>query len=148
MTSMASMSAAEVVANYYEAYQAGDLVRTATLVHEDCIIDEPDFLPYGRVDIIGAQDMFDRIGGTFFQLFREDTRLEETCYFEHGSSVITSSIWIMTGKFTGETIRCHYQEYFEVEDGRIRLMRPFYHAARAMLAEIDAAEKAGVSLEL
>ncbi|MEQ9590775.1 MAG: nuclear transport factor 2 family protein [Parvibaculaceae bacterium] len=148
MTSLAPKSPADVVSSYYEAYQAGDLVRTASFVHEDCIVDEPDFLPYGRVNIVGAQDMFERIGGTFFRLFQEDTRLEGTRYFEHGDSVITSGVWIMTGKFTGNTIRCHYQEYFEIEDGRIRLMRPFYHAAKDMLAEIDAAEKTGVSLEL
>lgn len=137
-----------VVQQYYDAYQAGDLERTASLVALDCIIDEPTFLPYGRIEVIGAQAMFDKIGGVFFKLFTADTRLEDTRYFADGDAVITNAVWIMTGLHTGRTIRCHYQEYFEVADGRITLMRPFYHAAKEMLEEIVAAEAAGVDVSL
>lgn len=139
-----SFSALEVVRNYYEAYAVGDLEEAARWVHEDCDIDEPDFLPYGRIPIRGAYEMYEKIGGVFFTLFKEDTRLENTRYFVEGDSVITNAVWIMNGRHTGREIRCHYQEYFDVRDGRISVMRPFYHSAREMLEEIAAATAAGV----
>jgi len=55
---------------------------------------------------------------------------------------------VMTGLHTGREIRCHYQEYFEVENDHITVMRPFYHAAKEMLDEIAAAESRGIDLSL
>lgn len=136
----------EVVRRYYDAYAQGDLVDTASWVHEDCIIDEPTFLPYGRIDVIGAHAMFDHVGGVFFQLFAPETGLEDTRYFEDGSDVITNAVWVMTGLHTGRTLRCHYQEFFTVRDGKISLMRPFYHAAKEMIEEMEAAEMKGIDL--
>lgn len=141
-----SLTPTDVVRNYYDAYATGDLGATEGWVHPDCVIDEPDFLPYGRISVIGAQSMFEKIGGVFFTLFHEDTQLEGTRYFENGNSVITNAVWVMRGRHTGRTIRCHYQEYFEVADGKITLMRPFYHAAREILEEIDAAKASGIKV--
>lgn len=138
------MSPADVVRAYYEAYQIGDLVKTAEYVHPDCEIDEPDFLPYGRVPVTGAEGMFRLIGGMFFQVFEPDTHLTDIRYFELADAVITNAIWHMTSRHSGKTIACHYQEYFEVRDGRIGLMRPFYHSARDMAEAFAAAEAAGV----
>lgn len=136
----------DVIRNYYDSYVEGDLEKVAEWVHRDCIIDEPDFLPYGRVSVIGAQEMFYKIGGVFFTLFYEDAALEDTRYFENGNAVISNAIWTMKGRHTGRTIRGHYQEYFEVRDGKISVMRPFYHAARQMLEEIEAAKAKGVKV--
>lgn len=138
----------DIVLSYYAAYMAGDLETVERLVHPNCIIDEPSFLPYGQVPVVGFKAMHRLIAETFTKVFREDFSLDDTRIFENGSSVIAQSIWRMTPKFGGAAINCHYHELFEVDNGQIILMRPFYHAVAEMSAAFDAARAAGVDLDL
>jgi len=139
------MTPSDVIRHYYDACTRGE-EETARWMHDDCIVDEPTFLPYGRIDVIGVRAMFRHVGGVFFRLFAPDAHLEDTRYFEDGDAVVAVSRWVMTGLHTGRTIDGHYHEYFEVRDGRVALMRPLYHAAGEMIAEMDAARAAGVDL--
>lgn len=141
-----TMTPSETVRAYYESYRNPDREKTDSYVHPECRIEEPTFLPYGRIGIIGAKAMHQNVGGVFRKVFVPGSRLTDIKYFEHDGCVITNAVWHMTGKYTGRHIPCHYQEYFEFKDGKISLMRPFYHAAKEMLEEFAAAEAAGVEL--
>jgi ketosteroid isomerase-like protein len=138
------MTPSETIRAYYDSFR-NDRENTDSYVHLECVIDEPTILPWGKYEIIGAASMHHHVGGIFRKVF-SDSRLENTRYFEEGGCVVATSIWHMTGKHTGRQIPCQYHEYFEFRDGKISLMRPFYHAAKEMLEECAAAEAAGLEL--
>jgi hypothetical protein len=139
------MTPGETIRSYYDNYRKNrELVDS--YVHPDCLVDEPTFLPWARDAIRGAQEMHHQVGGVFRKVFEPETRLSDIRLFELDNCVISNAVWHMTGKFTGREIACHYQEYFEFTDGKITVIRPFYHAAKEMLEAFAAAEAAGVEL--
>jgi ketosteroid isomerase-like protein len=139
------MTPTETVRAYYASFRQPDREITDAYMDPTAPVDEPSFLPYGQVEIIGPKEMHRLVGSVFLKLFA-DSKLTDTRYFVDGGDVIASSIWHMTGKFTGRRIPCHYHEYFEIKDGKITAIRTFYHAAKEMLEEMAAAEAAGVDL--
>jgi ketosteroid isomerase-like protein len=140
------MTPSEKVRAYYASYKNPDREITDAFMDPACVVDEPTFLPYGQVEIIGPKEMHRLVGSVFLKLFA-DSKLTDTRCFEEGDDVIASSVWHMTGKFTGKRIPCHYHEYFEFnKDGKISAIRTLYGAAKEMLEEMAAAEAAGVDL--
>ena len=142
------MTSKDVVRDYYAAYLRGDLASVEALVHPQCIIDEPDFLPYGRVPVVGFPAMQELIAGTFATVFHDDIALDEMRLFEEGDDIIAQCIWRMTPRYGGPRIDCHYHEYFGIRAGQIVSIRPFYHAVDQMAAAFERARQHGVDLHL
>lgn len=138
------MTPADVIKAYYAAFDTGNLDEVRRYLHKDVRVEEPSFLPYGGRTVVGETGLFDTVTGDFNKLF-EPLGLDDIRYFELDMAVITNAIWRLKGRHTGQLIACNYQEYFDVRDERITLMRPFYQAAADMIAEVDAALAAGVS---
>ena len=121
----------KIVSNYYEyLFKTGDFESMAKIIAKDAIYTQAEGLPYGGT-YVGFNEwmkMFTK-AQTYFDLKIE----EEPIYY---SNTVNTDIMIRftircTAKTTHKDIVMPISEYFQIKDGLIVGIRPFYFDTKA-----------------
>lgn len=122
---------AKVVATYFESlFKTRDFKTLATVLHADAVYYQAEGLPYGGTFTGFAQwtKMFLHAGSLFDMEIAE----EPTYMFNAAKDRIVLSFVIRcTAKTSGKTITMPISEHFDVKDGKIASIRPFYFDTKA-----------------
>jgi ketosteroid isomerase-like protein len=121
-----------VVEKLYACAQSGDLASIAPLLAEDIVVDEPLFLPYGKV-YRGAQEFAGLLGliGQYLDLTRV------TVHYTIADGDRVAACLGIPDVTTGEMT--HFIEQSTLRDGRIVEMKLFYYDAQSMIDKTRAA---------
>lgn len=112
-----------IVSAFLAAAAAGDRASMAAILAPDAIITEADSLPFGgtHVGLAGFEALVRRV----FLLWRE-TRVEIERLIAEGEHVVVLATMHARSKADGAALRMPIAEIWQLEDGRVREIRPFY----------------------
>jgi ketosteroid isomerase-like protein len=124
----------EVVAAYFEyLFKTGDFEAMSKIIAKDAVYSQAEGLPYGGT-YVGFQQwmtMFQK-AQTFFDLQITKEPAYYTSDADRGGVVIHFTIQCISKK-TKKEITMPISEYFQVKDGLIVAIRPFYFDTKAFV---------------
>lgn len=121
----------KVVATYFESlFKTRDFKTLASVLRPNAVYHQAEGLPYGGTYTGFEQwiTMFQKAGSLF------DMQIaEEPTYFYNSAKdrIVLGFVIRCTAKNSGKTITMHISEHFEVVDGKIASIRPFYFDTKA-----------------
>jgi ketosteroid isomerase-like protein len=117
-----------IVEKLYAAASSGDLEAIAPLLADDIVVDEPTYLPYGKV-YRGKEEFAGLLGmiGQFLDL----TKVQVNYTIADGDRVAAclGIPDVTTGEMT------HFIEQSTLRDGQIVEMKLFYYDAQSMIGK-------------
>lgn len=123
----------ELMQDLLTAGQNGDMERLRELTHEDCVVDEPESLPYGGeyTGETAFPDIFADIAGTW-----DAFDFEGPDIWDAGEKVFV--LWQVEAEASGGVVEQPLMEVYEIEDDKIVRADIFYKDTAAILEAVEA----------
>ena len=133
------MSPQEIIFRFYELVVQGDMAGAEALVHPEFVGEEAVSLPYGGTykGLEGWRNLLTTVGSVFTEFL---PTVEYALTDETGTRVIV--MVSLTGRSikTGERFATSMLELWELRDGQISAVRPYYwdtHLLRRVSGMVD-----------
>jgi ketosteroid isomerase-like protein len=128
--STATRPTQEVIEAFYAGALRGDVAAVSTVLHPDVVIQEPASLPYGG-DHKGREAALALLGTLFAGVDRDAVVIEHLVCGDRAAAAMLS---VPFRAATGPAATMLVCETFEVSDGLITRIRPYYFDTAALLA--------------
>lgn len=122
----------ELMEDLLNAGQNGDMDRLRELTSEDCVVHEPESLPYGGT--YSGENVFPEIFGDIAQAW-DEFDFEGPDIWDAGEKVFVK--WQVSAGVSGNRIEQPLLEVYEIEDEQISRADIFYKDTAAMLEVLD-----------
>jgi len=123
----------ELMEELLTAGQNGDMERLEELTHEDCVVTEPESLPYGGE--YTGETVFPDIFADIAQAW-DEFDFEGPDIWDAGEKVFV--LWEVEAGSAGETVEQPLLEMYEIEDGKVIQADIFYQDTAAMVEALEA----------
>jgi ketosteroid isomerase-like protein len=125
----------DIVAEIYEAANGGDLPRLESRFHPDIVLHQAASLPYGG-EYVGRQATM----GCLVKMFTEYLEvggLTVRNIAVDGDLVISAVDLTATARRTGKDVSMPFRECFQLRDGLVVDLQPFYYDTAAFAAAFE-----------
>ena len=127
----------KIAANYFEClFKTGNFEAMSKIIAKDAVYSQAEGLPYG-----GTYIGFDQIMGMFrkAQTFFDLQIVGEPNYFvgNNNNEVIIYFTIKCRSKKSGKEITMPISEYFNIKNGQIHAIRPFYFDTKGFVAFLN-----------